>query len=158
MAMLPPEKVSRCDYIIFMINNRHTAGLWSSIASFTALQHLRIQQLSYNTLSRAGLRSWGIRHKLCLLFGGTPPPPPLLSWHRDSQSNQHWSEIGKEHLRDAEPGGEWGNFPILHGEMCHQCGNLQKQEVITPATIPHCYQSSMIFSPSYAQTEGLQHL
>lgn len=74
-------------------------------------------------LSRAGFKSCDIRHKLCLLFGGTPPPPPLLSWDRDSQGNQHWPrwEIGKEHLRAAELVGEWGHFSILHEEMHHQC-------------------------------------
>lgn len=158
MAMLPPQKLSRCDYIVLMVNN--TAGLWNSNSSSAALQHLRTQQVSHNTLSRIEFKSCDIGHKLCLLLGGTTPPPPLLSWHRHSQGNQHWPrwERGKEHLRAAELVGEWGNFSILCGTP--ECAILRNRRLsLTPVMIPHSYQSSMIIlQVMLRQTEGLQHL
>lgn len=76
MAMLPPQEVSRCEYIVLMINNRHRAGLWDSNASFTALQHSRsnrfIQQFNQGWVQVL----WYWTQSLFIVWWDTPSSSP----------------------------------------------------------------------------------
>lgn len=121
--MLPPQKVSRCDYIIFMINNRHTPGLWNSNARFTALLHTRIQQVLIQNSVQGWVQGlWYQTQTLFIIWWDIPSSfPAQLSQTPKATSTDPDEKQGKSiwEMQTWWVNGEY--FSIPHGEVCHQC-------------------------------------
>lgn len=151
MAMLPSQKVSRCDYVVFMISNRHT-----ELGSETAMPPLQDTTGFTQHFVQGWVQVlWYWTQTLFIVWWETPSSSPAqLAQRLPRQPALTQMKNGKREFESCRTCGWMRKF--LHSpwrNVSPVCAIFRNRRLsLTPVIIPHCYQSSMSFSPSYAQT------